>query len=496
MASMTGLNPNESYDGSSSYFQKTVCLHDWWLIKAEEDFEGKRLAVAGFASREQQAVRVFSSAPVVKRYDMFTLETADGICVFIKGFMNKLRTSDNGFPSEVFSPFLFGFPPNWEDYAAKLLEGDSTTCVHSGNFSAPDEFATHPGLVVGKKNSSPATKQTPKNHQLFIHENKHKHDIEPLKSRFHNVSENITIDASNGSKLCNRATKDGTEVTVTPCDFWSRSSARLKNLKGNLHNSPESRYSVKHRNKNLSHTLDAFENTDGAKMNSSSRTTIQSEGRMDISDSLAGYSMGQVFGNLSVDIRSKRKGEKMAVNGSKSNRKKINSIPFVSDDLSNILQNNNCEFEGIATSSPYTDEVQDPRHQTVLRKVNAECSGDGSLQKSDVKHPLNCGNNMIQGGLKTRNNNSARSPILRHTKDLKNAVREGENNAKEESMSSKRDFIHSPESLSFGRSRSGRPLVPTLEFWRNQLPVYDSDRKMTGIKDELIVIGQSRDNRD
>ncbi|KAG2685810.1 hypothetical protein I3760_10G143000 [Carya illinoinensis] len=270
------------------------------------------------------------------------------------------------------------------------------------------------------------------------------------------------------------------------------SSARLKNLKGNLHNSPESRYSVKHRNKNLSHTLDAFENTDGAKMNSSSRTTIQSEGRMDISDSLAGYSMGQVFGNLSVDIRSKRKGEKMAVNGSKSNRKKINSIPFVSDDLSNILQNNNCEFEGIATSSPYTDEVQDPRHQTVLRKVNAECSGDGSLQKSDVKHPLNCGNNMIQGGLKTRNNNSARSPILRHTKDLKNAVREGENNAKEESMCSKRDFIHSPESLSFGRSRSGRPLVPTLEFWRNQLPVYDSDRKMTGIKDELIVIGQSR----
>ncbi|XP_018841718.1 uncharacterized protein LOC109006787 [Juglans regia] len=491
MASTTGLDQNESYDdGSSSYFQKTVCLHDWWLIKAEEDFEGKRLAVAGFTSREQQAVRVFSSAPVLKRYDMFTLETADGICVFIKGFINKLRTSDNGFPSEVFSHFVFGFPPNWEEFAAKLLEGDSTTCVHSGHISAPDEFATHPGLVVDNKNSSPATKQTPKTHQLFVHENKH--DIEPLKSRFHTVSENITIDASNGSKLCKHATKDGTEVNVTPCDFRSRSSARLKNLKGNLHNNPESRYSVKHRNKNLSPTFDAFENTDGAKMNSSSRTTIQSEGRMDISDSLPGYSMGQVFGNLSVDVGSKQKEEKMAVNGSKSKRNKMNSIPFVSDDLSNIVQNNNCEFEGIGASSPSADEVQDPRHPTVLRKVDAECAGGGSLQKSNVKHPLNCGNNMTQGDLKTRNDNSARSPILRRTKDLKNAVREGENNAKEESMCSKRDFIYSPESLSFGRSRSGRLLVPTLEFWRNQLPVYDSDRKMTGIKDELIVIGQSR----
>ncbi|KHF98433.1 Inositol 1,4,5-trisphosphate receptor type 3 [Gossypium arboreum] len=38
-------NQHDSNDGSSSYFQKTVCLHDWWLIKAEKEFEGKRLSV-------------------------------------------------------------------------------------------------------------------------------------------------------------------------------------------------------------------------------------------------------------------------------------------------------------------------------------------------------------------------------------------------------------------------------------------------------------------
>lgn len=46
-------------------------------------------------------MRVFSSAPIIKSHDMFTLETTDGICVLIKGFINKARTLENGFPSDV-----------------------------------------------------------------------------------------------------------------------------------------------------------------------------------------------------------------------------------------------------------------------------------------------------------------------------------------------------------------------------------------------------------
>ncbi|KAK2973138.1 hypothetical protein RJ640_000843 [Escallonia rubra] len=102
----------------SSYFQKTVCLEDWWLIKVENGLEGKRLGVAGRGAR-----RAFCSAPILKRYDVFTLETIDGICVLIKGFLNKARSEENGFPSEVFSYFVFGFPPFWEECAEKCLEG-------------------------------------------------------------------------------------------------------------------------------------------------------------------------------------------------------------------------------------------------------------------------------------------------------------------------------------------------------------------------------------
>ncbi|KAB2066533.1 hypothetical protein ES319_A09G167500v1 [Gossypium barbadense] len=114
-------NQHDSNDGSSSYFQKTVCLHDWWLIKAEKEFEGKRLSVAGSTSIESKAFRLFTSAPIVKRHDALTLQTADGICVCIRGFINKQRTIENGFSSEVFTHFFIGFPPYWEKYAKECM---------------------------------------------------------------------------------------------------------------------------------------------------------------------------------------------------------------------------------------------------------------------------------------------------------------------------------------------------------------------------------------
>lgn len=50
-------------------------------------------------------MRVFSSSPILRRHDVFTLETTDGIYVRILGLINKTRTEENGFPSEVFRLF-------------------------------------------------------------------------------------------------------------------------------------------------------------------------------------------------------------------------------------------------------------------------------------------------------------------------------------------------------------------------------------------------------
>ncbi|XP_048320508.2 kinetochore-associated protein KNL-2 homolog isoform X2 [Ziziphus jujuba] len=210
MASNPGSNQttdktdNED-DGLSSRFQTTVCLQEWWLIKAEDDFQKKRLAIAGFTSREQRAVRVFSSAPIAKRYDTFTVETVDGICVIIKGFINKQRTTDNGFPSEVFSHFVFGFPSYWEQYAAKFLEQDS--------FS-------------GLKNSTPTSAHFSKSESP----NKCEHTIygdrkeaEVSEDLFHKVSANIEIGALKVSNADGRI--DQVNITTTSV----RRSNRLHN---------------------------------------------------------------------------------------------------------------------------------------------------------------------------------------------------------------------------------------------------------------------------
>ncbi|KAI3729802.1 hypothetical protein L6452_18472 [Arctium lappa] len=101
-----------------SHFQKSVHLRDWWLTKPEPDDGRKTLGVAGLTCTSQQnrAERCFSSAPILKVYDFFELETVDGLCVILQGYINKIRTLESGYPSEVFDHFLIGFPPYWEEF--------------------------------------------------------------------------------------------------------------------------------------------------------------------------------------------------------------------------------------------------------------------------------------------------------------------------------------------------------------------------------------------
>ncbi|KAI4340087.1 hypothetical protein MLD38_024959 [Melastoma candidum] len=102
-----------------------VCLYDWWLVRPDEGSDGKAVAVAGSTSQKTQSaqkpVRLFKSAPIAKLYDFSTLETSDGVCVILKGCINKSCTTDNGF-SEVLNNFALGFPFDWEECASRCLE--------------------------------------------------------------------------------------------------------------------------------------------------------------------------------------------------------------------------------------------------------------------------------------------------------------------------------------------------------------------------------------
>lgn len=123
----------------SSSNHKSVLLHEWWLIKVEQE---SKLGVGGYTNREtlgslgrrllgsasfgkkcnfntenQKENKVFCSAAIGKRLDNNTLETVDGITITITGCIHRLRTLSYGFPPEVCDHFLSGFPFDWEKYS-------------------------------------------------------------------------------------------------------------------------------------------------------------------------------------------------------------------------------------------------------------------------------------------------------------------------------------------------------------------------------------------
>lgn len=49
---------------------------------------------------------MFLSTVIAKRHEANVVETEDGITIIFRGFINTSRASQNGFPSEVVSPFF------------------------------------------------------------------------------------------------------------------------------------------------------------------------------------------------------------------------------------------------------------------------------------------------------------------------------------------------------------------------------------------------------
>ncbi|KAI3958935.1 hypothetical protein MKX01_023611 [Papaver californicum] len=125
-----------SKSSSSSRYHPTVCLEDWWLLRSED---GKRLCIGGLVLTENRAKRVFSSAPITKRYSLRSLKTADGFEILIQGAFNNSRTQENGFSSEVCSRFVVGFPYGWEDVADRCLGQESAGNGYPTSMSSFDE---------------------------------------------------------------------------------------------------------------------------------------------------------------------------------------------------------------------------------------------------------------------------------------------------------------------------------------------------------------------
>ncbi|KAL5550006.1 hypothetical protein UlMin_000182 [Ulmus minor] len=145
----------------------------------------------------------------------------------------------------------------------------------------------------------------------------------------------------------------------------------------------------------------------------------------------------------------------------------------------------------IKTPELYDAELHEPVDTNLAAKLDDKFVENAQEQTLNFKEPHNLGN-------------------------IKTPVEKGDTAAKEESVSqkqAKRKIIYdtcvtpitrrgkakmsivSPESLGFRHSRSGRLLLPPLQFWRNQSPVYDKDRTVAGIRKGYPVPEASRGSR-
>ncbi|XP_078437135.1 uncharacterized protein LOC144707768 [Wolffia australiana] len=143
------INPSSASRTTSS-MEKMVWLRDWWLIKARDESNRETLGVGG-VSASGKAARIFHSAPIVKRFDTFNVETMDGITIKIQGLINVSRTKDNGFPPEACNNFRIGFPYAWKQYGEKYFQENANERVPSKasvtvdcSLDMPDPFMEFP----------------------------------------------------------------------------------------------------------------------------------------------------------------------------------------------------------------------------------------------------------------------------------------------------------------------------------------------------------------
>ncbi|KAH9727776.1 spliceosome protein-like protein [Citrus sinensis] len=108
--------------------------------KSELDDEVVMINILATISGRSQEVRAFCSAAIAKRHNTTTLETADGITITLSNLINRSRTNQNGFPSQVCNRFLHGFPFYWEEYADQCCGQEYTnrgSSFGAANISLP-----------------------------------------------------------------------------------------------------------------------------------------------------------------------------------------------------------------------------------------------------------------------------------------------------------------------------------------------------------------------
>ncbi|KAI7746108.1 hypothetical protein M8C21_020896 [Ambrosia artemisiifolia] len=497
---------------SFSYFQKTVTLVDWWLTKPQSDHLSLTLGVAGLTSQQNRPIRCFSSAPILKVFDLFELETVDGVCVILQGFINEHRTLNNGFSPQVFEHFYIGFPPNWKDYCPKIEyaskcvtrvqeeDGEDSieeNCHFHGKPRNSDGCAVDMGgqdcedMMFNDKSSTPLNPSSVKN--------PHEHIVEDGNEVVCEKS-SVPSEFKDGPRLESSPIVSNTFESFTQSKCLGVSSRRMTRSMKKLDNSKNSFPPV-----NDISNLDKGTLVDpgilGSPGNLKAKAVnfvdcdMKSKRRNIYPKSSGGYGKGSdetvsCSEDTVIKIKSQRKPFAQTADViTKDKRNKDNAdisgeseINMRTSDLEDVLVTPKCSDSLCNTSVDVTD-VND---NIVIVKTNMEgCR----KQRNKVDIPQKKGVSATHGTSSketviNRNRSRTKLPVKRKLitspESAKSTSLRGKKGSEERCGSAN---ILSIESFSGKKSRSGRVVLPPLEFWRNQKVVYDEDREMCGVQE-------------
>ncbi|KAK4773396.1 hypothetical protein SAY87_028415 [Trapa incisa] len=543
---------------STSIFLPTVCLYDWWLIQADNGIHGKSLGVAGFTSPKdgsvKRAIRVFKSAPIIKVNDFYSLETADNVCVILRGLVNKSLSSENGFPGEVCKHFVFGFPVNWKKFVTeqgksspsqgipykqdqkssrehKKFKKENQLCDRTKNNStdsAKDYIEVDLPETVEEDRSIPVEKDLT---STCNHKNSESTSQPNVRTRNNCAAE--SAHSYLGSNHLRDDMKDPEEGSSSAHSVKSKSSPYDHKVcaKKQLHipdqDSPAQRYqtcpykqnSVKNANQHSDRSRNYFAAesaknllcSDHPRNDSPVKRYQTCPYRQDSvnnanqhSDRLRNYSAAESAKNHLCSDHPRNDGPV----------KRYQTCPYKQDSFKNANQHSDRSRNYFAAESAKNSLCSDhPRNDmegTQEVPSSAPTFDQGTLCKPrNVKEgkercammskcAKKCINaNCTNDGLKeTRAEPSSTSSLSQPRRSSQYQMV----SAKEDAAKSKatagvipntQGIIMTPDS--FKRSRSGRILLPKLAYWMNEVPIYDANRMVAGVQCPTRIV-DSRDN--
>ncbi|KAL0822938.1 hypothetical protein Bca101_046615 [Brassica carinata] len=410
-------NPNPD-DDDVSYYQKTVVLRDWWLIKCPIEFDGKRFGVAGTQIAETGAVRVFTSSPIVKAFDVFTLEASDGVCIVLRGFLNKQRLVQSGFLPQICSEFILGFSPCWESKCNLSFVGLSSGSASINKAS---------GAILSPCN------------------NDKKRNLEDTKS---------TVTAK-------KKKKNTVEISDKPS---RKKSIRLQSKSVELMSKVQT----------TSSTNDV---SDGLDKRGKSSDDVEKTDECEVINN-------QVDGNV-VELVNHQSGTKVK---RKLDVSQVQKNPTTNDGVERDESMVNEEISPSPVDGCGTNSKKITSKNATL--TSEERNGKLKVTKTSLKNGKKS-EKILEGDLddvvvEPMMTTHSRSSKVIHNLSVGKTIRKIDFDAEvtpEKDATKQKTNSMSADSLGQKRSRSGRVLVSPLEYWRNQLPVYDKDRNLIQVNE-------------